>query len=84
MGAEASSPISPLEDGAPLQPRPRSRGQPKDESHGSGEIDEVVDRVFGSGLAGALNFPMLHQRGLTLHPKASPPNHHAGKVVSDQ
>jgi hypothetical protein len=76
MGAETSSPIKHLEDGAPLQPHPRSRGQPKHESHGSGEIDEVVDRVFVSGLAGALNFPMLHQRGLKLHP-----NHFANPLA---
>lgn len=64
MGAETSSLSSQhLEDGAPLQPQ-----LPKHESHGDGDIHEVVDRVFVSGLAGALNFPMLHQRGLTLHP----------------
>ncbi|KAJ1471410.1 hypothetical protein T484DRAFT_1844161 [Baffinella frigidus] len=61
MGAETSSLSSQhLEDGAPLQPQ-----LPKHESHGDGDIHEVVDRVFVSGLAGALNFPMLHQRGVT-------------------
>jgi hypothetical protein len=62
MGAEASTSKRILEDGAPHPPLLKL--EETDEDLGANDIVEVIDRVFVSGLKGALNAPMLHEQGI--------------------